>query len=82
MSVRTDPPASTPTDPDVRSFRVEVAEEDLDDLRRRVLATRWPEHACPCLVYFHEVAEGNHFAAWQEPELFVSEVRDGFRSLR
>jgi pimeloyl-ACP methyl ester carboxylesterase len=42
----------------------------------------WAEQAYPGLVYFHEVGEGNHFAAWQEPALFVSEVRDGFRSLR
>src|SRR3954453_13219090 len=37
---------SAPTDvlipTDARPFRVEVAQEDLDDLRRRVLATRWP----------------------------------------
>jgi pimeloyl-ACP methyl ester carboxylesterase len=31
---------STPTD--VRPFRVDVPEEDLADLRRRVAATRWP----------------------------------------
>ena len=27
----------------IRPFRVEVREEDLDDLRRRLQATRWPE---------------------------------------
>jgi hypothetical protein len=27
-------------------------------------------------------AAGNHFAAWQEPELFTTEVRAAFRSLR
>jgi hypothetical protein len=27
----------------VRPFRVDVPEEDLLDLRRRILATRWPE---------------------------------------
>ena len=42
----------------------------------------WTERAYPNLVYFNEVAEGNHFAAWQEPELFTTEVRAGFRSLR
>jgi hypothetical protein len=31
---------------------------------------------------FNEVATGNHFAAWQEPELFTTEVRAAFRSLR
>ena len=42
----------------------------------------WAERAYPKLVYFNEVDEGNHFAAWQEPELFTAEVRAGFRSLR
>jgi pimeloyl-ACP methyl ester carboxylesterase len=42
----------------------------------------WTEQAYPDLVYFHEVDKGNHFAAWQEPELFTSEVRAAFRSLR
>ena len=42
----------------------------------------WTEQAYPNLVYFNEVDEGNHFAAWQEPEIFTAEVRAGFRSLR
>jgi pimeloyl-ACP methyl ester carboxylesterase len=42
----------------------------------------WAEQAYPNLIYFSEVDEGNHFAAWQEPELFTAEVRAAFRSLR
>jgi pimeloyl-ACP methyl ester carboxylesterase len=42
----------------------------------------WTEQAYPNLIYFNEVDEGNHFAAWQEPNLFTSEVRAAFRSLR
>jgi pimeloyl-ACP methyl ester carboxylesterase len=42
----------------------------------------WAERAYPNLIYFNEVDEGNHFAAWQEPELFTTEVRAAFRSLR
>jgi pimeloyl-ACP methyl ester carboxylesterase len=42
----------------------------------------WAEKAYPNLVYFNEVAEGNHFAAWQEPEIFTAEVRAAFRPLR
>jgi pimeloyl-ACP methyl ester carboxylesterase len=42
----------------------------------------WAEKAYPKLIYFNEVDEGNHFAAWQEPELFTQEVRAAFRSLR
>jgi pimeloyl-ACP methyl ester carboxylesterase len=42
----------------------------------------WAEQAYPNLIYFNEVDEGNHFAAWQEPDLFTAEVRAAFRSLR
>jgi pimeloyl-ACP methyl ester carboxylesterase len=42
----------------------------------------WAERAYPNLIYFNEVDRGNHFAAWQEPTLFTSEVRAAFRSLR
>ena len=42
----------------------------------------WAEQAYPNLIYFHEVDKGNHFAAWQEPDLFTTEVRAAFRSLR
>ncbi|HKE66954.1 MAG TPA: epoxide hydrolase [Micromonosporaceae bacterium] len=42
----------------------------------------WTERAYPNLIYFNEVDMGNHFAAWQEPELFATEVRAGLRALR
>jgi pimeloyl-ACP methyl ester carboxylesterase len=42
----------------------------------------WTEQAYPNLIYFNEVDRGNHFAAWQEPDLFTTEVRAAFRSLR
>jgi pimeloyl-ACP methyl ester carboxylesterase len=42
----------------------------------------WAEKAYPQLMYFHEVDRGNHFAAWQEPDLFVKELRAAFRPLR
>jgi pimeloyl-ACP methyl ester carboxylesterase len=42
----------------------------------------WAEKAYPNLIYFNEVDEGNHFAAWQEPELFTNELRAAFRTLR
>ena len=41
----------------------------------------WAERAYPNLIYFNQVGEGNHFAAWQEPDLFTTEVRATFRSL-
>jgi pimeloyl-ACP methyl ester carboxylesterase len=42
----------------------------------------WTEQAYPNLIYFNEVDEGNHFAAWQEPDIFTTEVRAAFKSLR
>jgi pimeloyl-ACP methyl ester carboxylesterase len=42
----------------------------------------WAEQAYPKLIYFNEAERGNHFAAWQEPELYAAEVRAGFRTLR
>jgi pimeloyl-ACP methyl ester carboxylesterase len=42
----------------------------------------WTEQAYPKLIYFNEVDKGGHFAAWEQPELFASEVRAAFRSLR
>ena len=42
----------------------------------------WTERAYPQLIHFNEVARGGHFAAWEQPHLFVEELRAGFRSLR
>jgi pimeloyl-ACP methyl ester carboxylesterase len=42
----------------------------------------WVEVIYPDLAYFNEVDRGGHFAAWEEPELFSSEVRAAFRGLR
>jgi hypothetical protein len=33
---------TTSTDTAIRPFRVDIPEDDLDDLKRRILATRWP----------------------------------------
>jgi hypothetical protein len=102
---------------EIRPFRVEVPQQEIDELRRRMGARRWPEgetvadgsqgggatvpaavsvfprelyqapwswteQAYPNLIYFNEVNKGNHFAAWQAPELFTTEVRAAFRPLR
>jgi pimeloyl-ACP methyl ester carboxylesterase len=42
----------------------------------------WVEKSYPNVVYFNEVDKGGHFAAWEEPELFSTEIRAAFRSLR
>jgi len=42
----------------------------------------WAEQNYHKLVYFNEVDRGGHFAAWEQPGLFVSELRAAFKSLR
>src|ERR671919_281653 len=42
----------------------------------------WVENSYPNLIHFNEVDKGGHFAAWEEPELFATELREAFRSLR
>jgi hypothetical protein len=38
--------------------------------------------AYPGLAYFNQVDRGGHFASWEEPALFVSELRAAFKTLR
>jgi pimeloyl-ACP methyl ester carboxylesterase len=42
----------------------------------------WAERAYPNLIHYNKLDKGGHFAAWEQPKLFVEEVRAGFRSLR
>ena len=42
----------------------------------------WVRRAYKNVIYFHEVDKGAHFAAWEQPELFASELRAAFNSLR
>ncbi len=42
----------------------------------------WVEAVYPGLSYFNEADRGGHFAAWEEPELFSTELRAAFSSLR
>ena len=42
----------------------------------------WAEKSYPSLNYFNEVDKGGHFAAWEEPELFATEIRAAFSPLR
>ena len=51
-----------------------------DDLFRA--PETWARRAFPTLIYFREAERGGHFAAWEEPALFVSEVRAAFKTLR
>jgi pimeloyl-ACP methyl ester carboxylesterase len=42
----------------------------------------WVETVYPGLAYFNEVDRGGHFAAWEEPDLFATEVRAAFQPLQ
>jgi pimeloyl-ACP methyl ester carboxylesterase len=42
----------------------------------------WVEKSYPHLTYFNAVDKGGHFAAWEEPGLFATEIRAAFKPLR
>jgi pimeloyl-ACP methyl ester carboxylesterase len=42
----------------------------------------WVETVYPDLAYFNEAERGGHFPAWEEPQLFSTELRSAFRTLR
>jgi len=43
---------------------------------------RWAERQFTDLRYWNELEKGGHFAAFEQPETFVAEVRAAFRSFR
>jgi pimeloyl-ACP methyl ester carboxylesterase len=42
----------------------------------------WAEKAYVRLIHYNKLDKGGHFAAWEQPGPFVTELRTGFRSLR
>ena len=42
----------------------------------------WAEQAYPNLIHYNKLDKGGHFAAWEQPELLVGELRTAFKSLR
>ena len=42
----------------------------------------WAEKAYPKMIYYKKHDKGGHFAAWEQPELLVEDIREGFKSLR
>ena len=43
---------------------------------------RWAEKRFHNIVYWNELEKGGHFAAFEQPETFVNEIRACFRGLR
>jgi hypothetical protein len=85
------------TGTEIRPFSVDVPEDELVELRRRLAATRWPEREAVAdesqgvqLATNTGVSSGRlywenklgFFDVKQEPELFRTEVRAAFRSVR
>jgi pimeloyl-ACP methyl ester carboxylesterase len=42
----------------------------------------WAERAYPNLAYFGDHPKGGHFAAWEQPQAIVEDLRNGFRDLQ
>ena len=42
----------------------------------------WAERAYPKLIHYNQLDKGGHFAAWEQPELLIKELRVAFKSLR
>jgi len=43
---------------------------------------RWSERVYKNLIHWNDVDKGGHFAAFEQPELFVNEVRTCFGKVR
>jgi len=42
----------------------------------------WAEKVYPKLIHYNRLPKGGHFAAWEQPQFLVDEIRTGLRSLR
>jgi hypothetical protein len=42
----------------------------------------WSERSYHNLIFYNQHDKGGHFAAWEQPELLVGDLRAGFKSLR
>ena len=43
---------------------------------------RWAEQVWSNIIHWNEMERGGHFAAWEQPELFVNEIRICFGKVR
>jgi pimeloyl-ACP methyl ester carboxylesterase len=66
---------------DVRGVAIPVAVSAFPD-EIYAAPRSWAERAYPKLIYYNKLDRGGHFAAWEQPALFSSEMRTAFRSLR
>jgi pimeloyl-ACP methyl ester carboxylesterase len=66
---------------DVRGIKIPVAVTAFPD-EIYTAPKSWAEKAYPRLIHYAKAPRGGHFAAWEQPEIFVSEMRASFRTLR
>jgi len=66
---------------DVRGIEIPVAVTAFPD-EIYTAPQSWAEKAYPKLIHYNKAPKGGHFAAWEQPEFFVTEMRESFRPLR
>ncbi len=66
---------------DVRGVKIPVAVSVFPD-EIYAAPQSWAEQAYPKLIHYNKLPKGTHFAAWEQPELFVEEMRASFKPLR
>jgi pimeloyl-ACP methyl ester carboxylesterase len=66
---------------DVRGVKLPVAVSAFAEEIYQVPKS-WAEKAYVKLIHYNRLPKGTHFAAWEQPELFVGEMRASFKSLR
>lgn len=66
---------------DVRKVEIPVAVSVFPDELYEAPRS-WAERAYPKLIHYNRLEKGGHFAAWEQPEAFVRELRTAFRTLR
>ncbi|HAO42942.1 MAG TPA: multidrug MFS transporter, partial [Afipia sp.] len=66
---------------DIRGVKIPVAVSAFPD-EIYTAPHSWAKDAYSRLIHYNRMSKGGHFAAWEQPELFVAEMRTSFRSLR
>jgi pimeloyl-ACP methyl ester carboxylesterase len=66
---------------DARGIKIPVAVSVFPD-EIYAAPRSWAERAYSKLIHYNKLDRGTHFAAWEQPKLFVDEVRASFASLR
>jgi pimeloyl-ACP methyl ester carboxylesterase len=66
---------------DVRGVKIPVGVSAFPD-EIYAAPRSWAERAYRKLIHYNKLDKGGHFAAWEQPKAFTSELRAAFKSLR